>query len=106
MIKELNTQSFKETVSSSEYAVIDCYGDYCFACELLAPIFDALASKMPGVDFCRINLSQNFELAEEMQIFSFPTTLFYKKGELVTSVIGSVEEETLIEAVSQILYGE
>ena len=93
-------------IITREYAVIDCYGDYCFACELLAPVFDSLASKMPGVDFCRINLSQNFELAEEMQIFSFPTTLFYKKGELVTSVIGSVEEETLIEAVSQILYGE
>lgn len=104
MIKELNTQSFKELVASSDYAVIDCYGDYCFACELLEPIFNGLASKMPGVEFGRINLSQNFDLAEEMQLFSMPTTLFYKKGELVTSVIGSVEEETLIEAVSQILY--
>lgn len=104
MIKELNTNSFKEMVASADYAVIDCYGDFCFACELLAPVFDKLASKMPGVEFCRINLTQNFDLAEEMQIFSFPTTLFYKKGELVTSVIGSVEEEELIEAVSQILY--
>lgn len=104
MIKELNTQSFKEVINSSEYAVIDCYGDFCFACELLAPVYDALAAKMPGIDFCRINLTQNFDLAEELQIFSFPTTLFYKNGELVTSVIGSVEENELIDAVSQILY--
>lgn len=104
MIKELNTNSFKEVVATADYAVIDCYGDCCFACELLAPVFDGLANKMPGVDFCKINLTQNFDLAEEMQIFSFPTTLFYKRGELVTSVIGSVEEETLIQAVSQILY--
>lgn len=104
MIKELNTNSFKEIVATTDYVVIDCYGDYCYACELLAPIFDGLACKMPGVEFCRINLTQNFDLAEELQIFDFPTTLFYKKGELVASVIGSVEEETLVEAVSRILY--
>lgn len=104
MIRELDTKSFKEVIASSDYAVIDCYGDFCFACELLVPVFDGLAHKMPGIDFCRINLTQNFELAKEMQIFNFPTTLFYKKGELITSIIGSVDEETLLEAVAQILY--
>lgn len=104
MIKELDTKSFKEAIASSEYAVIDCYGDFCFACELLAPVFDGLAGKMPGVDFYRINLSQNFDLAEEMSIFSFPTILFYRNGELITSVIGSVEEGELLDAVSMILY--
>lgn len=104
MIRELNTETFKKTVAESEYAVIDCYGDFCYACELLAPVFDSFAGKMPGIDFCRINMTQNFDLAEEMQIFSLPTILFYRNGELVHTEIGSIDEEQFKSAFAELLY--
>lgn len=104
MIRELNTETFHEALAGAEFAVVDCYGDYCFACELLAPLFDSLAERMPGVSFLRINLTQNFETAEELQIFDFPTLLFCRRGEIVTKEIGSIDEDTFKAALSALLY--
>lgn len=104
MIREVNTAAFKEQVPQAEFAVVDCYGDFCFACELLVPVFNALAEQMPGVSFLRINMTQNFDLAEEMQIFDLPTLLFYRKGELVCREIGSIDEDTFKGLLAKLLY--
>ena len=39
---ELKGEEWKK-FTEAEYAVIDCYGENCYACVLLAPIFDAVA---------------------------------------------------------------
>lgn len=104
MMKELNSENFKEAVSSVPYVVVDCYGDFCFACELLEPTFNSIAERMPGVEFMRINLTQNFEVQMEMEIFDLPTILFYRNGELVIKEIGSIDEDTFKEALSLLLY--
>lgn len=104
MIKELNSANFKESISGVPYAVVDCYGDFCFACELLEPTFNSIAERMPGVEFMRINLTQNFEVQMEMEIFDLPTILFYRNGELVIKEIGSIDEDTFKEALSLLLY--
>ena len=104
MIRELNSQTFHDAVAGAEFAVVDCYGDFCFACELLAPLFDSLAERMPGISFRRINLTQNLETAEQLQIFDFPTVLFYHNGEMVVKEIGSIDEETFKTALSTLLY--
>ena len=44
-LKEHEWKAFSE----AEYAVIDCYGDFCVACMMLEPIFDAVAGEMPGI---------------------------------------------------------
>ncbi len=106
MIRELTSATFKEAVASSHFAVVDCYGDFCFACELLEPVFNSIAERMPGIDFMRINLTTNFEIAEEMQIFDLPTILFYRDGELVVKDIGSIDEETFKSLLANMLYPE
>ena len=39
---ELKENEWKE-FSKAPYAIIDCYGDQCSACVMLAPVFDAAA---------------------------------------------------------------
>lgn len=104
MIRELNSEIFKEAVASAPFVVVDCYGDFCFACELLEPTFNSIAERMPGVEFMRINLTQNFETQMELEIFDLPTILFYRNGEIVHKEIGSIDEETFKAALSAMLY--
>lgn len=104
MIRELTTETFKEAVASAKFAVVDCYGDFCFACELLEPTFNSIAQRVPGVEFMRINLTQNFETQMEMEIFDLPTILFYRDGEIVHQEIGSIDEDTFKAALGVMLY--
>lgn len=100
---ELHESQWKE-FSWADYAVIDCYGDGCFACVLLAPIYDAVADEMPEVAFGRINVSQYPEIAEAYHIDALPTLLFFRKGEKVHEITGSMEREDLLQQIAAMLY--
>lgn len=99
-LKESEWKAF----SKSEYAIIDCYGDYCAACLILEPIYDAVADEMPEIAFGRINISHYPEIAEEYGITAMPTLLYFRNGELVNQSIGSVDSEELLRLISELLY--
>lgn len=104
MIRELTSATFAEAIKEKEYVIVDCYGDFCFACELLEPVFDELADKMAGISFCQINLTHNFDLAESMELFDMPTILFYHNGELVEKAIGSIDIDTFKQYIAEVIY--
>lgn len=103
MVRELKDNRWKE-FSKAEYAVIDCCGKNCFACVQLAPIFDAAADELSGVSFGRINISLYPEIADTYGIDAMPTLLFFRNGELVNRVTGSMESEDLFGELSRLLY--
>ncbi len=103
MVKELNEQQWKE-FSEAEYAVIDCYGENCFACVMMAPVFDAVADDMPGVAFGRINVSFNQDMANANNIDAMPTLLYFRNGKEVNRTIGSIERDELLSNIAKLLY--
>lgn len=100
---ELKDHEWKQ-FSEADYAVIDCYGENCVACVMLAPIYDAVADELAGVNFGRINISFYGEIADQYGINAMPTLLFFRKGEVVDQVIGSIEREELLSHVAKLLY--
>lgn len=100
---ELKDSRWKE-FSQADFAVIDCYGVSCVACVMLAPVYDAVADKMPGVSFGRINITTYPEIAGIYNITAMPTILFFRKGEKVHEIIGSLEREELLTQIAQMLY--
>lgn len=100
---ELKEQEWKE-FSQAEFGIIDCYGDFCSACVLLEPVFDGLADELSGIAFGRINITQYPEIADTYGIDALPTILFFRKGQLVDTQVGSMEREELLFKISEFLY--
>ncbi len=103
MVKELKDQDWK-AFSEAEFAVIDCYGENCFACVMLAPTYDAVADELPGVAFGRINVSFNPDMANINNVDAMPTLLYFRKGKEVDRTIGSIDRDELLSHVSKLLY--
>ncbi len=103
MVKELKDQDWK-AFSEAEFAVIDCYGENCFACVMLAPTYDAVADELPGVAFGRINVSFNPGMANTNNVDAMPTLLYFRKGKEVDRTIGSIDRDELLSHVSKLLY--
>ncbi len=100
---ELKGNEWKDFIQA-DYAAIDCYGDGCVACVMLAPYFDAAADELDGIRFGRINISQYPEIADAFSITALPTVLFFRKGEKVHEVTGSMETDDLRAQIAQMLY--
>ncbi len=105
-VLEANAQNFNEIIQG-DYVVVDVYGPGCGACVMLAPIFERCSVKMPLLTFAHMNLAedeQTEKLCADMGIMSMPTLLFYRKGEPVFRVTGSMSEDTLKGHLAKLLY--
>lgn len=100
---ELKNSEWKE-FSKADYAVIDCYGENCSACVILAPVYDAAADELSGIAFGRVNITHYPEIAEQYGIDAMPTLLYFRKGELHHQSIGSLEREELLAEIARLLY--
>lgn len=100
---ELKNSEWKE-FSKADYAIIDCYGDNCSACVMLAPVYDALADELSAIAFGRINITQYYEIAEQFGVDAMPTLLYFRKGEMHHQSIGSLDRNELLAEISKLLY--
>lgn len=57
--------------------VIDFYADWCRPCKTIAPILEELAQEYSGkVNFYRVNIDNEAELAQAFNITSIPVVIF------------------------------
>jgi thioredoxin 1 len=96
---ELNEKTFHETITSTEgVSVVQFTAPWCGPCRMLAPRLQELSEDL-SVNYFKVNIDENTELARNFQIMSIPTLQFYKDGELVKTVVGIRAYGELVEIV-------
>ncbi len=98
MVKEINEIEFKELTGSGK-VVVDCFAPWCGPCRMLSPIIDELASELTDYTFYKLNVDDNANIAEEYEIFSIPTLLYFEDGKLVKKKIGLLNKEEIISMI-------
>lgn len=102
--RELTSLAELEEYTKEGYAVIDCYGDFCAACVMLAPVFESAVADMAEIKFGKVNATQCGDIGEKFHIEALPTLLFFRDGEEVHRAIGSLDRAELNAQFSQMLY--
>ncbi len=103
MIKEA-TAATLDSLIDTEYAVVDCYGDFCGACVMLEPVYQAAAADLAGIEFIEINITHEWDVAERFGVDAMPTLLFFRKGKEVHRIEGSMDREELNRQLAVMLY--
>jgi thioredoxin len=98
------TKSNEWAFAGDKPCVVDFYADWCKPCKMVSPIMDELATKYAGkVNFYKINIDNEKELAQTFGIESIPTILFVPmKGQPQMSV-GLLTKEEYIKAVESLI---
>merc|ERR1712048_771830 len=83
---ELGDESaFKTFIGADKPSLIDFYADWCGPCKAIAPELEKMAEKYTGVQFAKVNVDDNEEVAAQEEISAMPTFKLYKSGKLVDS---------------------
>ena len=96
MVKEIKTQEFNEKViNSTKPALVDFWASWCGPCRMLSPLVDSLSEQYDAVDFYKVNVDEEPELAREFGIMSIPTLIMFKDGEMFDQSVGVAPEAEL-----------
>lgn len=101
--KEATDKTFDEIIGG-DFAIVDCYGDHCGPCRILAPIFEEVTSEFDFITFAKFNTEHNTTATERYAVNSIPTMLFFRNGELVDRTVGVLPKEEIKVKISELLY--
>ena len=102
---DVDEQSFEQTVLQSKTPVlVDFWAPWCRPCLMVAPVVDELADEYSGrVNFARVNVDQNQQVAAKYNIMSIPTLIVFKNGEPVSHIVGFRPREELKQGLDAVL---
>ncbi len=104
MVK-ITDADFDEKVKSCKIAVIDFWATWCRPCKAIEPYLLEIAQNFAdqGVVVFRLNADEDPAVPAKYSIFSLPTVLFFKDGQLVDKIVGAHPKQKFIGKVEELL---
>jgi thioredoxin 1 len=76
--------------------LLDFYADWCGPCKIMAPVFEEIEKNYQGkIEFQRVDVESNEQLAGQYDIRSIPTFILVKEGKEVDRRMGAMPKEML-----------
>ena len=97
MVNEIkSSQQFEQEVLNSANPVfVDFWAEWCGPCRMVGPVVEQLSEEYGDkVNFVKVNVDENNELAQKYNVFSIPTLAIFKDGQIVSQKIGSATKES------------
>ena len=96
-MKNISKEQWEQEVTNSDKLVfVDFWATWCGPCSIVAPIVEELAKEYEGkVNFVKVDVDQNKELASKYNIFSIPTLVIFRNSQLVSQAAGAVSKESI-----------
>ena len=97
MVNEIkSSQEFEQQVLNSTNPVfVDFWAEWCGPCRVVGPVVEQLSEEYGDkIDFVKVNVDENNELAQKFNVFSIPTLAIFKDGQVVSQKVGAATKES------------
>ena len=85
----INKENFESVKNSDKPVLLDFYADWCGPCRMVAPLVHEIAEERDDIVVGKINVDEEEALAAEFGVFSIPTLVVMKNGEVVNQAAGA-----------------
>jgi len=101
-IQYATDSSFDQMIKGDLPVLVDFWAEWCMPCRRIAPAVEALASEYAGkLTVAKMDVDENPAVPMRFGIRSIPTLLLFKGGEIVDTVIGAVDKDTIKKMVDR-----
>ncbi|PSQ10626.1 thiol reductase thioredoxin [Halobacteriales archaeon QS_5_70_15] len=79
----------------------DFYADWCGPCKTQDPILEEVIEDYPDVDFRKVNVDEEQDVANEYQVRSLPTVVVENDDGVVERFVGVTQRDEIEAALQQ-----
>ena len=79
----------QEVLGSDKPVLVDFWASWCGPCRMVGPIIDEIAAEHPEYKVAKINVDEEPELASRFRVFSIPTLVVMKDGQIIQQSAGA-----------------
>ena len=84
-----NKENFNELRAGAKPVLVDFYADWCGPCRMVSPIVDEIAEERSDIIVGKVNVDDEPDLAVKFGVFSIPTLVVLKNGEVANQATGA-----------------
>lgn len=100
MSKEIHSAADfeKEIINHKGYALVDFWATWCSPCRMMAPVLESAEQQLGDkINFVKVDVDEQQQLATEFDIMSIPTLVVFKDGKPVKRMSGYRPLDTFVE---------
>ena len=86
---KISNANFDEIINGNKPVLLDFFASWCGPCKMLSPIIDEIADERDDVVVAKIDVDAEPELAGRYNVFSIPTLVYLKNGEIISQSAGA-----------------
>lgn len=104
-IQHVNDNNFYDHVLKSEQPVlVDFWAEWCGPCKALGPVLDELSNEVSGkAKIVKLNVDESRELAAKYGVRGIPTMIFFKNGQIVSTLVGNQPKDVILKSINQVI---
>ncbi|MGA4980315.1 thioredoxin [Streptomyces cinereoruber] len=82
---------FHKIINGSKPVVIDFWATWCGPCRQISPVLEGIANEPDnsGIDFYKVDVDTQNDIAQEAGIKAMPTFMLFKDGNKVGDLVGA-----------------
>ncbi len=94
-MKHVNTAEFNALLAEGKTVLVDFFATWCGPCKMLAPVLEEVAPDYPDVEFVKVDVDEEPDLARRYGVSVIPTLFVIKNGEVTANTKGYMGADEL-----------
>jgi len=102
---QVTDASFDEEIIKSDIpAMVDFWAEWCGPCKMVSPVVEELAREYKGkIKIASLDVDGNRQTPTRFGVRNIPTLIFFKDGQVASTIIGAHPKSHIDEALKKLL---